>query len=66
MCPVELLGKTIIINVFYLIIWILGLALLAILVSLIHSVFINYNLFDDMRRKHYRRRTRKSNRGPHF
>lgn len=66
LCPVELLGKTIIINVFYLIIWILGLALLAILVSLIHSVFINYNLFDDMRRKHYRRRTRKSNRGPHF
>lgn len=66
LCPVELLRKTVIINVFYLIIWILGLALLAILISLIHSVFINYNLFDDMRRKHYRRRTRKSKRGPHF
>ena len=66
LCPVELLGKTVIINVFYLMIWILGLALLTILISYIHSVFINYNLFDDMRRKHYRRRTRKSKRGPHF
>ena len=66
LCPVELLDKTIIINVFYLMIWIIALALLVILISFIHSVFINYNLFDDMKRKHYRRRTRKSNRGPHF
>lgn len=66
LCPVELLDKTIIINVFYVMIWIFALALLVILISFIHSVFINYNLFDDMKRKHYRRRTRKSNRGPHF
>ena len=66
LCPVELLDKTIIINVFYVMIWIFALALLVILVSFIHSVFINYNLFDGMKRKHYRRRTRKSNRGPHF
>ena len=66
LCPIELLGKTIIINVFYLMIWVLGLALLTILISYIHSIFINYNLFNDMKRKHYRRRTRKSNRGPHF
>ena len=66
LCPVELLDKTIIINVFYVMIWIFALALLVILISFIHSVFINYNLFDGMKRKHYRRRTRKSNRGPHF
>lgn len=66
LCPVELLGQTVIINVFYLLIWILALALLAILISFIHSVFQNYNLFDDMKRKHYRRRTRNSKRGPHF
>lgn len=39
---VELLDKTIIINVFYVMIWIFALALLVILISFIHSVFINY------------------------
>ena len=65
-CPLELMDNTIIINVRYLLGWITALALLAILISFIHSIFINYNLFDDMKRKHYRRRTRRSKKGPHF
>ena len=65
-CPVELMDNTVIINVLYLLGWIIALALLAILISFIHSIFINYNLFDDMKRKHYRRRIRRSKKGPHF
>lgn len=66
-CPVELLDDTVIINVGYVLLWLIVFALLIILISFIHSVFVSYNLFDDMKRKHRDRRTRKrTKRGPHF
>lgn len=66
-CPVEILDHTLIINVTYVLFWLMILALIVILISFIHSVFINYNLFDDMKRKHrYKNIRKRSKRGPHF
>lgn len=66
-CPVEVLDDTLIIHVGYILLWLIAFALLIILTSFIHSVFVNYNLFDDMKRKHRNRHTRKkATGGPHF
>lgn len=66
-CPVEILEDTVIINVRYVLLWLVAFALLIILISFVHSVFVNYNLFDDMKRRRRDRRTRKKSKGgPHF
>lgn len=66
-CPVEILEDTVIINVRYVLLWLVAFALLIILISFVHSIFVNYNLFDDMKRRRRDRRTRKKSKGgPHF
>ena len=65
--PAEFQKEPLIINVKCVLLIVLGLAGLIIISSFIHSFVVNYSFFDNMRRYHNSRKSRrKMKKGPHF